>query len=90
MYQIRPRSKAGAGRPAAANKSKGENLIMFNFGGCGCNDGCGGSELWSCLLNLIILFIVLEFLCNIITGAGGLNCGLSGGYGNACCSNNCC
>ncbi|MBQ1343005.1 MAG: hypothetical protein IIY40_02450 [Firmicutes bacterium] len=63
---------------------------MFNFGGCGCNDGCGGSELWSCLLNLIILFIVLEFLCNIITGAGGLNCGLSGGYGNACCSNNCC
>ena len=68
---------------------------MFNFGGCGCNDGCGaancgGSELWSCLLNLIILFIVLEFLCNIITGSGGLNCGLNGGYGNSCCTGGCC
>lgn len=61
---------------------------MFNLGGCGCNDGCG-SELWSCLLNLIILFIVLEFLCNIITGAGGLSCGLNNGWGNgnacSCC-----
>jgi hypothetical protein len=49
---------------------------MFNFGrggwgGCSWGDGDGG--LWSCLINLIILFIVLEFLCNIITG--GLNCG---------------
>ncbi len=53
---------------------------MFNFGGnCGCGDSCGGgSGLWSCLLNLIILFIVLEFLCNIISGNGGLSC-------NPCC-----
>jgi|GEM_PF-3292717 len=47
---------------------------MFNFGGSGCNNGCG-SELWGCVLNLIILFIVLEFLCNIISGTNGLNCG---------------
>ena len=49
---------------------------MFNFGGA--SGGCGG-DLWGCLINLIILFIVLEFLCNIINGAGygpaGLNCG---------------
>ena len=50
---------------------------MFNFGrgglgGCGWGDGDGG--LWSCLINLIILFIVLEFLCNIICNCG-LNCG---------------
>ena len=59
---------------------------MFNLGGCGCSDGCG-SELWSCLLNLIILFIVLEFLCNIITGSNGLTCGLNNGWGNgsSCC-----
>lgn len=45
---------------------------MFNMGGCGtgCNDGNG---LWSCLLNLIILFVVLEFLCNII-GNGNSFC----------------
>lgn len=48
---------------------------MFNFGS-GCTDGCsGGSELWGCLLNLIILFIVLEFLCNVLSGQNGLNCG---------------
>lgn len=47
---------------------------MFNFGS-GCGDSCGGGELWSCLLNLIILFIVLEFLCNIINGGNGLSCG---------------
>ncbi len=51
---------------------------MFNFGNC-----CGGSscdnELWGCLLNLIILFVVLEFLCNIIGGNNGLHCG------NQCC-----
>ncbi|MGI6361598.1 MAG: hypothetical protein ACOX05_04805 [Bacillota bacterium] len=36
---------------------------MFNFG---CDDnGCSGS-VWGCLINLIILLIVLEFLCNII------------------------
>lgn len=46
---------------------------MFNFGNS-CGDGCG-NELWGCLLNLIILFIVLEFLCNIIGGSNGLNCG---------------
>lgn len=46
---------------------------MFNFGN-GCGDGCGcSSDLWSCVLNLIILFIVLEFLCNIING-GALSC----------------
>lgn len=51
---------------------------MFNLGGnCGCGDG---NELWSCLLNLIILFIVLEFLCNIISGNNGLTCG-----NNCCC-----
>lgn len=44
---------------------------MFNFG-LGGNGGCGDSDLWACLINLIILFIVLEFLCNIING--GLNC----------------
>ena len=54
-------------------KAKGE-MTMFNFGN-GCGDACGGSELWSCLLNLIILFIVLEFLCNIISGNNGLSCG---------------
>jgi hypothetical protein len=48
---------------------------MFSFGNGGCGDSCGG-ELWGCLLNLIILFIVLEFLCNIINGSGGLSCGL--------------
>lgn len=53
-------------------KAKGE-INMFNFGGSCCNDG--GSELWSCLLNLIILFIVLEFLCNIISGNNSLSCG---------------
>lgn len=50
---------------------------MFNFGGC--NGGYDG-DLWSCLINLIILFIVLEFLCNIINGNNicgnaGINCG---------------
>ena len=54
---------------------------MFNLGGCGCNDGCGG-ELWSCLINLIILFIVLEFLCNIISGNNGFTCGNNN---NCCC-----
>ena len=53
--------------------SKGE-MTMFNFGGCGCGDGCN-SDLWGCLINLIILFIVLEFLCNIINGNNGLTCG---------------
>ncbi len=48
---------------------------MFNFGGNCCNDNGCNSELWGCLLNLIILFIVLEFLCNIISGNNGLNCG---------------
>jgi len=48
---------------------------MFSFGNS-CGDGCN-SELWGCLLNLIILFIVLEFLCNIING--GLTCGLGSG-----------
>ena len=48
---------------------------MFNFGGNGCNEGGCGSELWGCVINLIILFIVLEFLCNIISGNNGLNCG---------------
>ena len=67
--------------PLPPAKKQRSDFIMFNFGGCGCNDGCGGSELWSCLLNLIILFIVLEFLCNIITGSNGLNCGLT----NGCC-----
>ena len=48
---------------------------MFNFGS-GCGDGCGGgNELWSCLINLIILFVVLEFLCNILNGNTGLTCG---------------
>ena len=56
---------------------------MFNLGGCGCSDGCGG-ELWSCLLNLIILFIVLEFLCSIITGSNGLTCGMNNGWGGSC------
>ena len=51
---------------------------MFNFGNCGCGDSCGNSDLWGCLLNLIILFIVLEFLCNIISGNSGLSC-------NNCC-----
>ncbi|MEG1537534.1 MAG: hypothetical protein RR387_04550 [Clostridiales bacterium] len=45
---------------------------MFGFGN-GCNEGCSG-DLWSCIINLIILFIVLEFLCNIINGNGGLSC----------------
>ena len=54
-------------------KAKGE-MTMFNFGGCGCGDGCN-SDLWGCLINLIILFIVLEFLCNIINGNNGLTCG---------------
>ena len=49
---------------------------MFNFGsGCGDGCGCGGNELWSCLINLIILFVVLEFLCNILNGNTGLTCG---------------
>ena len=41
---------------------------MFNFGSYGCGNGCGENDLWSCLINLIILFIVLEFLCSIING----------------------
>jgi len=45
---------------------------MFGFGNC-CGGGCD-NELWSCLLNLIILFIVLEFLCNILSGNSGLTC----------------
>ena len=49
-------------------------MTMFNFGGCGCGDSCN-SDLWGCLINLIILFIVLEFLCNIINGNNGLTCG---------------
>lgn len=49
---------------------------MFNFGNVGgCGTGGCDSGLWSCLINLIILFIVLEFLCNIIGGNQGLNCG---------------
>jgi len=47
---------------------------MFGFGDSCSNNGCGG-ELWSCLLNLIILFIVLEFLCNILSGNNALTCG---------------
>jgi hypothetical protein len=53
---------------------------MFGFGG-NCGDSCG-SDTWGCLINLIILFVVLEFLCNIISGANGLNCGNS--CGNCC------
>jgi hypothetical protein len=58
---------------------------MFNFG-CGGNNGCNGcgdGSIWGCLVNLIILLIVLEFLCNIInpTSCGG--CG--NGCGNSCC-----
>ena len=49
---------------------------MFNFGNsCGCGDGGCDNGLWSCLINLIILFIVLEFLCNIISGNNSLGCG---------------
>ncbi|MGI5892037.1 MAG: hypothetical protein ACOX7H_04780 [Bacillota bacterium] len=50
---------------------------MFNFGFNGSNgcSGCGDGSIWGCLVNLIILLIVLEFLCNIInpTNCGG-NC----------------
>lgn len=59
---------------------------MFNLGGfgggggCGCGEGCNNG-LWGCLINLIILFIVMEFLCNIISGVGGLNCNNN----NSCC-----
>ncbi len=50
---------------------------MFNFGS-GCYNGGYDDGLWGCLINLIILFIVLEFLSNIINGncgAPGINCG---------------
>ena len=57
---------------------------MFNLGGLGGLCGGGGNgcdnDLWSCVINLIILFIVLEFLCNIIGGVGGLSC-----ENNRCC-----
>ena len=57
---------------------------MFNLGGLGGLCGGGGTgcdnDLWSCVINLIILFIVLEFLCNIIGGVGGLSCD-----NNRCC-----
>jgi len=56
---------------------------MFGLGGSGCADGCGNNEVWSCIINLIILFIVLEFLCQIIGGVGGLNCGV--GHRDVCC-----
>lgn len=46
---------------------------MFGLGNC-CDGGCN-NELWSCLVNLIILFVVLEFLCNILNGNTGLTCG---------------
>ena len=47
---------------------------MFNFGNC-CGDGCGDNGTWSCLINLITMFVIMEFLCNILGGNNGLNCG---------------
>ena len=49
---------------------------MFNLGGvCG---GGYGNDLWACMVNLIILFVVMEFLGNVINGSNcgpALNCG---------------
>jgi len=48
---------------------------MFNFGSsCTSDHECG---IGSCLINLIILFVILEFLCGILSGScnNGLNCG---------------
>lgn len=61
---------------------------MFNFGYGGNNgcSGCGDGSIWGCLVNLIILLIVLEFLCNIINPT---SCGGYGGCGNSC-GNSCC
>ena len=60
---------------------------MFNMG---CNSGCGdwGNGIWGCLLSLIILIVILEFLsgiigCNTIGSActsGNVGCGC-----NTCC-----
>jgi len=66
---------------------------MFNS----CNSGCGdwGSGIWGCLLSLIILIVVLEFLggiigCNSIGSAcsGNVGCGNNNNCNNYC--NPCC
>ena len=43
---------------------------MFNFGGY--NNGCGGNS-WECIIFLIIVLVVLEFLTSII-GNNNCNC----------------
>ncbi|MCL1874084.1 MAG: hypothetical protein FWF85_08215 [Clostridiales bacterium] len=42
-------------------------------------NGCNaiGGDLWGCIINLIILIIVLEFLCNILGNNGCCGAGLS-------------
>lgn len=58
----------------------------FNDGYCGC--GCGGrgsclgrGNTFSCIINLILILIVLQFLASIIMGA----CGTQDGCGTECC-----
>ena len=52
---------------------------MFNsFGGWG--NGCGdGNGIWGCLLSLIILIVILEFVGQILCG-----CNNRGGMGMGC------
>ena len=43
-------------------------FVNNNTAGASCDCGCGNSGGFSCIINLIIILIVLEFLSNIICG----------------------
>ena len=54
---------------------------MFNWGN---GASCGGDGIWSCLISLVILIVVLQFVCGIF----GQGC-LGGANTNTNDCNNC-